>query len=218
MSCDMFPDSKVYSTSRTGWITLTDHMRANEESENHLYYDISIDGTIIKSASRKWSSGDDLSWFDMVCKKYGDIAYNQFLTKVEGYGARCILPDITDVTVFSNKPFDSEHKAGQDLSDCFSIIYKSNFIIVESGYSQLEPITVEKPLSELSSSDLKMLCPLLSGSINGNNSSSLFKLNVAKMPSYDSLHNLTFVILDENDNNSIVTLEYDFRNSILASR
>lgn len=132
----------VYSTSCIKCIkecnSFTIKRRISYDSfENPRFY---IKPNAIRSVSL-WSTGEDKSWFDSICNKYGDTHFNRIIYKQLNLnspdGSRTIfLPNITSINIVSNKDYDSSHPAGASLNDVLWVECESVKDYIDLGYPE----------------------------------------------------------------------------------
>lgn len=96
------------------------------------------------------------NYYDL-CRKFGDLHYNQSVIESMGY-LKCsqvnVLADIlTDIRILGD-----DGKCSACLNELFSLRYYTVYPYIESGYFSDDQITeIDEPLSNIDANDLKML-------------------------------------------------------------
>lgn len=113
---------------------------------------------------------DPGSIFWKTAEKYGDTGYERFGWKVyifnsshlsDPYIRAATANTINRIDITSDMEWDTAHKAGDILNDCFTISYRSYADFIESGYAEAEKASVDRvrtvPIDELKENDLRLL-------------------------------------------------------------
>lgn len=113
----------------------------------------------------------DRKYYEL-CEKYGDLKpggflYRECMSPSWLMGRRymgdypvigALVETISGINITTFYRWDEAHPAGSSLNDIFTIKYVTYYPFIQSGWSLENPATlVEKPLSELCGSDLKLL-------------------------------------------------------------
>ncbi len=151
------------------------------------------------------STGTDKTYYEMICAFYGDTDYNQYESSMPGYDSNpdVILPNMTSISVTSDKDFDADHPAGTPLDDCIEAYVARIYDFIKAGYTREGNFgnyhqTDAVLLSELTADDL-LLQP------------SYFTMKFTASPDDKSqTHKLTVTITDETATVHTASTDYSF--------
>lgn len=109
-----------------------------------------------------YNGGKDSEYYRL-SKKFNDLYYNQKVSLMDGYMpyTNCfyVVSDVvTDISIVSDDDWNGEYVSGTLLNELFSFKYYTVYPYVESRYRADNVISeVDKPLSDISNSYLKMM-------------------------------------------------------------
>lgn len=134
-----------------------------------------------------------------LCKKFGDISENGFLTSNLDNG---LIPwasfeIVKHVSVVSDNDWSTDRAAGKSLNDMFTIRYFSYFPYISSRYTGAPLTSFTKPLSDLKEDEMKLIM---------NN----IELSCTTLPTASQHHTLTISFDLDTDRTATYEVELDF--------
>ncbi len=165
---------------------------------------ISIKGMKEGNYWKFYNSGSQKDKYDALCKKHNDMSWNKTSFR------HCVLGvDFLSIDFVSDADFDETHSAGASLSDILRFESESLYPFVSGGYegaefgenyNRGEYTRINKPLSELTIDDMKMLGKdthpnLLADRYYGPYIAYLFWLSE---PTLSKTHNITVTMISDD--------------------
>ncbi len=144
--CDRAYD--YFSKAYVQWYSEIAEVRLSvpKDSENEILFHTE-DGVILDFRDQ----GPNSKVFEKVCKEHGDFSYNRDVSLIMDWPKiGSFYPDILEISVYSNKDFDSAHPAGEPLNDLVELTYGSVKDYVRSGYkNKNEIVQIKKSLDKM---------------------------------------------------------------------
>ena len=152
--------------------------------------------------------------FRRLSEKNGDVILDEWVDP-SWYSVIALAQNFTDITITSNKDFDTIHPAGTPLDDIISVSFGSYKSMIESGFggaSGMKTKNIAKKIKDLTLHDLSVIkCPSISWIYHiDTKNNRTFTFTFESLPTLSQQHTLEIVFVSDEGEEFRFEVDVDF--------